>query len=82
LVVAIAIIFGGSPSGAATELYNGTSFSNSGNLSTPRYQIGGARSAPNSAALGFGGYSYPGSFKNATEEFTGAVLTTKTLTAS
>jgi hypothetical protein len=76
------IIFGGSPTGTATELYNGTSFSNSGNLSTPRYQIGGARSAPNSAALGFVGYSYPGSFKNNTEEFTGAALATRTITTS
>jgi len=76
------IIFGGTPSGTFTELYNGTSFSTSGNMSTGRHNIGGARSAPNSAALGFGGYSYPGSFKNNTEEFTGAVTSTKTVTVS
>ena len=75
------IIFGGSPAGAATELYNGTSFSNSGNLSTPRYQIGGARSAPNSAALGFGGYN-GSAYLSATEEFTGATLATRTITTS
>ena len=48
-----ALAFGGTPGGACTEAYNGTSWSAVGALSTTRYDSGGAGTS--TAALVFGG---------------------------
>lgn len=75
-----------SPSGASnwTELYNGTSWTTTTGSSTPRgdTQQNSANSAPNSAALIFGGQNSSGTIIGSTEAFTGAQLTTKTITTS
>jgi hypothetical protein len=66
---------------AATELWNGTSWTSSSNMATARQQIGSANPAPANAAIGFGG---PGASGRtfATEEWTGTVLATRTITTS
>jgi hypothetical protein len=63
---------------ASTELYNGTSWTATTNLTTARTGIGG--SGTQTLALAFGGDT-PG-FSAATEEWTGSVLQTKTITTS
>ena len=82
-----AIAFGQSGPGGATnwtELYNGSSWTNTTGFSTPRQDIqqNSANSAPSSSALIFGGQNSSGTPIASTEEFTGAVLTTKTITTS
>ena len=64
---------------SSTEEYNGSSWSVGGNLATARYGIGGA--GTQTLGLGFGGYSATGN-SNATEEYSGAALVTKTITTS
>jgi hypothetical protein len=82
-----AISFGGSTPGgstAATELWNGTSWtSNPTGLGTARLALGSANGAtPSSTALAFGGtVSGPVTLAN-TEEWSGIVATTKTVTVS
>jgi len=68
-------------SGNMTELYNGSSWTTSANFSTPRNdnQQNSGNSSPSSAAIIFGGR--PGDPTN-TEEFTGAAVTTKTVTVT
>ena len=75
------LIFGGVTTvlSAATELYDGTTFTTSSNLATARRILGGAVTAPNSAGLGFGGY---GPTTNATEEFTGETKPARTFDVS
>jgi len=78
-----AMIFGGNnPSTTEltnTELYDGTSWTASAAMNTARRGHGGAGST-NASALAFGGYT--GSDTAATEQFTGAGVTTKTITSS
>jgi len=78
-----AMLFGGNaPSSTEltnTELYDGTSWTNSVALSTARRGLGGAGST-NSAALAFAGYT--GSDTAVTENFEGAGISVKTITAS
>jgi len=78
-----AMIFGGnnpaSTELANTELYDGTSWTNSAAMNTARRGHGGAGST-NASALAFGGYT--GSDTAATEQFTGAGVATKTITSS
>ena len=79
-----AMLFGGNAPPATeltnTELYDGTSWTNSVVMSTARRGLGGAGST-NGAALAFAGYT--GSDTAATEEFTGAgVPETQTLTTT
>jgi hypothetical protein len=78
-----AMLFGGNAPPTTeltnTELYDGTSWTNSAALSTARRGLGGAGST-NGAALAFAGYT--GSDTAATEEFTGTGPTTKTITTS
>ena len=61
-----AIAFGGGTPGLETETWNGTNWTATTNMATPRKRAGGA-GANNTAALAFGGES-PGTF-NATEEW-------------
>jgi hypothetical protein len=56
---------------AATEEYDGTSWTAGGSLGTARYQLGGA--GIQTAALGFGGYSTVTT--GATEEYDGSTWT-------
>jgi hypothetical protein len=75
---AAALAFGGTPS-TATELWNGTSWtSNPTTIATARFWLAGA--GTQTAALGFGGQVPPQT--NATEEWTGGAITTKTITTS
>ena len=81
-VQTLAIAFGGSTppntNSAVTELWNGTSWSNSTNLTTARRGL--AAAGIQTAGLAFGGVTTAPS--NATEEFTGAFLSTKKITTS
>jgi hypothetical protein len=67
---------------AATEEYNGTSWTTSpASLATARYMLAGA--GTQTAALAFGGYLLPGGNQAATEEWTGpGAALTKTVTVS
>ena len=71
--------FSGYVTGAVvtTEEYNGNGWATGGNMGTGRYFIGGA--GTQTAGLAFGGFS---PVTGATEEFTGAALTVKTITTS
>ena len=75
-----------SPSGTSnwTETFNGTSWTTQTGYSTPRGdgQQNSATNAPNSTALIFGGRPPGPAGINSTEEFTGAAVTTKTVTVS
>jgi len=62
----------------STELYDGTSWTNNVNMVTTRYQLAGAGTV--SSGLAFGGYTSTAS--GATEEYTGAFYSAKTLTTS
>jgi hypothetical protein len=76
-----AIAMGGGPPSAAniaTELYDGTSWTNSTNTSVPHQQCAGGTASPNSSSLIFGGSGN----QAGTEEFTGAFNATQTLTTS
>ena len=62
-----------------TEEYNGSSWTNSTNLTTTRRALGGA--GTQTAGLAFGGFAT--AVTSATEEFSGVgTLTTKTVTAT
>ena len=61
-----------------TELYDGTSWTNSTAIGTAKGQTAGGGTS--TAGIVFGGSSP--SVTNATEEFTGAALGTKTVTTS
>jgi len=78
-----AMLFGGNAPSTTeltnTELYDGTSWTNSATMSTARRGLGGSGST-NGAALAFAGYT--GSDTAATENFEGAGVVTKTITAS
>jgi hypothetical protein len=60
------------PITAATEEYNGTTWTNSGNLNTARYDLAGA--GTQTAGLAFGGYGPV--IQVATEEYDGSTWTT------
>ena len=74
--------YSGSPTNGEgiTELYNGTSWTTSGNMGTARELFGRASNAPSATALAFGGSPS----NTATELFTGpsTTLNYKTLTTS
>jgi purine nucleoside phosphorylase len=63
----------------STEEYNGSAWTNSTNLTTARRGIAGC--GTQTAGLGFGGFG-ASTYSAATEEYTGAVIATKTVTAS
>ena len=63
---------------ASTELWNGTNWSNVGNLNIARNDLAGA--GTNTAALAFGGTS--GSPTGATEEWDGTGSITRTITTT
>ena len=71
------LIFGGSPSPAITEYYNGTAWTEVNDLGTGRYILAGAGTT--SSALGFGGYTT--ARVGTTEEWT-VPETNKTITVS
>ena len=79
-----AISAGGTPpssSAGFTELYNGSSWTNSTNLPATRFELGGAGNA--TSALIFGGAINPSSsITNTSFEFTGPGVATKTITTS
>ena len=75
-----AISIGGEPKTGATELWNGTSWSEDTDLNTARQTLGGT-AASNSSALAFGGDESP-PYTNATEEWTKPTFTTRTITSS
>ena len=65
----------------STELYNGTSWTNdSASLATGRVVLGGSPAGTQTSALAFAGTT--GSNSAATEEYTGAFLSTKKITTS
>jgi len=67
-----AIAFGGGPpEGAkvATELYDGSSWTNTSSMATGKQQGAGGTASPNSSSIAFGG----GGNVNSTEEFTGII---------
>ena len=73
-----AIVFGGSPAIANTELWNGTSWTEVNDLNTGRNQMGPAGTA--TSALAFGGLTGPGTL---TEEWSEAPTpVTQTITTS
>ena len=72
-----ALAFGGSGPGTSAELYNGTSWTTTTSLTTGRGGLASGTNAPQTAGLAIGG-----NFTAATEEFTGAALTVKTITTS
>ena len=78
-----AMLFGGNAPSTTeltnTELYDGTSWTNSVAMSTARRGLGGAGST-NTSALAFAGYT--GSDTAATEQYTGVGIATKTITTS
>ena len=79
------ITFGGNPNppgfSTTTEAWNGSSWTETGDMSTGRLR-GGGSGATSSAALCFGGaITGPGS-TSATEEFTAADFEIKTMTTS
>jgi hypothetical protein len=82
----LAIAFGGylGPPGinsTATELWNGSTWTTSpGSMATARYNLGSALNGTQTSALGFGGFTTGSSA--ATEEWTGTVISTKTVTVS
>ena len=67
------IIFSGADNLNNTELYNGIGWTTAPTLNTGRYGAGEANSAPQTAALCFGGYSQPpGTNRAQTEEYNGS----------
>jgi hypothetical protein len=78
-----ALAFGGSTpaSVGSTELYNGTSWtSNPTGLATARVGLGGG--GIQTSGIAFAGGTGPGTGTTATEEWTGTVISTKTVTVS
>ena len=82
------MIFGGhrTPSetiSAKTEKWDGTSWTEVGDLATARTQLGSGQSSPTTAAIAFGGEKPPGSTKSTdTEEWNDPVYSIKTVTVS
>jgi hypothetical protein len=75
-----ALAFGGTtPQTAATESFNGTSWTSVSNMAQARQELAGC-GASNSSALAIGGEVTVG--VTSTEEWTGAALTTRTITTS
>ena len=72
------LVFGGAPTLANTELYDGTAWSNQPNMGTGRGSFTGAGTAPAGIAVQGGP---PSGATNITEEFTTAAAT-KTFTTS
>jgi len=72
------VAFGGEPATAATELWNGSSWSNQNNLNVARDNTAASNSS-STAALAFGGGPNPGIA--ATEEWNNPGTITKTLTS-
>ena len=69
---------GGFPISNTTEHYDGSAWTAGGNMATTRYSLGGAGTL--SAGLGFGGYA--DDKVNATEEYAGPGIISKTVTSS
>ena len=77
------MIFGGeTPSGksALTELWDGTSWTETGDMSTARNYVGGSSGSSSTAGIIFGGLEPASS--NKTEEFTRTLFIINTLTTS
>ena len=75
------MIFGGTPPRTGkTELWDGSSWTESGDLSTARSLMGGSSGSSSTSGVAFAG-STP-SNSNATEEFTRTLFTIKTVTTS
>ena len=70
---------GGFPISNTTEHYDGSAWTAGGNMATARYYLGGTGTL--SAGLGFGGYD-GSSITNATEEYAGPGIISKTVTSS
>ena len=80
-----ALSFGGDvpPITAATELYNGTSWTNSTSMTTARRRLAGASAGPSSSTAAFGGQNPSAVATAATEEWTGpGAPVTRTITTS
>jgi len=82
-----ALIFGGtSPPGQTvtgkTEKWNGTTWTETGDLATPRELLGAAQSGPSSVSLAFTGVTPGSPVTTATEEWNDPVYAIKTVTVS
>jgi hypothetical protein len=75
-----ALAFGGSPTTGATEQYDGTSWTTSTSMTTARRQLASANASPSTSSLAFGGFSTAN--VATTEEFTGEVTESVTITSS
>ena len=60
-----------------SEEYNGSSWSEGNNLNTPR-SLSGSQSGTQTAAIMFGGFAYPGSYKSDVENYDGTSWTSGT----
>jgi len=60
-----------------SEEYNGSSWSEGNNLNTPR-NVSGSQSGTQTAAIMFGGFAYPSSFKSDVENYDGTSWTSGT----
>ena len=78
------LAFGGETSDSAAESWDGTNWTTTTSLATARKYLGSAGLAPNTTSLAFGGVATGGGLTgtNATEEFTGATVITKSITTS
>ena len=73
--------YDGNSSTNATEHYDGSAWTGGGNMATARYKLAGA--GTQTAGLGFGGYVIgSNAVVNATEEYTGPGIISKTVTSS
>ena len=74
-------MFSGSPNSALTELWNGTSWTEVGDMGTGRQSCSGAGSTTSALASGGGQAGTPGAVTT-TEEWTAASFEIKTVTTS
>jgi hypothetical protein len=78
---AAAVAFGGSPYTGATELWSGSAWTtNPNSMATARHGL--SQGGTQTAGLAIGGRGTPGDAVTTTEEWTGTVLATRTLTVS
>jgi hypothetical protein len=78
---AAAVAFGGSPYTGATELWSGSAWTtNPNSMATARHGL--SQGGTQTAGLAIGGRGTPGDAVTTTEEWTGTVLATTTLTVS
>lgn len=65
----------GGPLTSTTFLYDGTSWSPSGNMGTARIRMSYGNNGPQTAGIGIGGWTGPGSIVSNVEEFNGSTWT-------